>query len=161
MGSRTQFAVINVTSLYEHNYPEGWNVGYCHVGCLTQDCASGYPEYRFIKLILWGELRLPKLKNLYPEQTYYFKNVVSSGLFCDSLTYMADQLLDLYSEYMCLLLCVRFKPCIKILCVASKIFCYNRVHFMLTVKGETGWCYTSCVSLVNIAQCYSHLCLLK
>lgn len=93
-----------------------------------------------------------KLKNLYPEQTCYFKNVVSSGLFCESLTSMADQLLDLYSEYMYLLLCVRFKPCIKILCVASKIFCYNRVHFMLTIKGETGWCYISCVSLVNIAQ---------
>lgn len=65
---------------------------------------------------------------------------------------MTDQLLDLYSEYMCLLLRVRFKPCIKILCVASKIFCYSRVHFMLTIKGETGWCYISCVSLVNIAQ---------
>lgn len=36
--------------------------------------------------------------------------------------------------------------------MASKIFFYNRVHFMLTIKGETGWCYISCVSLVNIAQ---------
>lgn len=93
-----------------------------------------------------------KLKKLYPGQTCYFKNGVLSGLFCELLTSMADQLLDLCSEYMCLLLCVRFKPCIKILCVASKIFCYSRVHFMLTIKGETGWCYISCVSLVNTSQ---------
>lgn len=93
-----------------------------------------------------------KLKNVYADQTCYFKNGVLSGLFCESLTSMADQLLELCSEYMCLLLCVRFKPCIKILCVASKIFCYSRVHFMLTIKGETGWCYISCVSLVNTSQ---------
>lgn len=79
-----------------------------------------------------------KLKNLYPDQTCYFKNGVLSGLFCESLTSTADQLLDLCSEFMCLLRCVRFKPCIKILRVASKIFSYSRVHFMLTIKGETG-----------------------
>lgn len=39
-----------------------------------------------------------KLKNLYPDQTCYFKNGVLSGLFCELLTSMADQLLDLCSE---------------------------------------------------------------
>lgn len=63
-----------------------------------------------------------KLKNLYPDQTCYFKNGVLSGLFCELLTSMVDQLLDLCSEYMCLLLCVRFSHVLKFCVWLQKYF---------------------------------------